>query len=75
MAVRLIPCRHRDTGAETEIAETALGYFPDYQRLDQEPGEGKAADDERQPDPEPGGEQPPGTDRESKPATGAAKKK
>jgi hypothetical protein len=30
MAIRLIPCRHKDTGAEAEIAETALRYFPDY---------------------------------------------
>lgn len=36
MPVPLIPCRHRDTGAEVELPETALryGHMPTYEPVE-----------------------------------------
>jgi hypothetical protein len=34
--VPLIPCRHRETGAEARIPETALYLFSDFERIDQD---------------------------------------
>lgn len=36
MPVRLIPCRHRESGAFAEIPETALYLFGDFERVDQD---------------------------------------
>lgn len=80
MPVRLIPCRHTDTGAETDIPETGLKHLSAYEPIDAEDrkrlGYDKPADDDKQPDT---GETPPAggtetTPTPSKPATGAAKK-
>jgi hypothetical protein len=36
MPVPLTPCRHRETGAEARIPETALYLFADFERVDQD---------------------------------------
>jgi len=37
MASRLIPCRHRTSGAEQALSDRALafGYFPDWEPIDE----------------------------------------
>lgn len=82
MSVRLIPCRHRDTGAEADIPETALQHLPAFVPVDEADrkllGYDEPADDTPPAgDAEPDGDQTPAHDdppaRKSKPATGAAK--
>lgn len=74
MAVRLIPCRHKETGAEAEIPETGLQHLPAYVPVDEDDrkrlGFEAPADSADNADSSTTGE-----DTTSKPATGAAKMK
>lgn len=45
MGVRMIPVRHKETGQETQIGESAWPYFAGaYERLDQPADEQPAVD-------------------------------
>jgi hypothetical protein len=77
MPVRLVPCKHKDTGAPANIAETALQHFPAYEPVDPDDRKRLGYDKTEDEQPTPAGQQPPASDahaRKSKPAPGAAKK-
>lgn len=70
MAVRMILCRHSETGAEAEIPETGLQHLPAYVPVDEEDRKRLGYTDQ------PVGDPPAAADpTTSKPATGAAKTK
>lgn len=74
MAVRLIPCRNTETGAEAEIPETGLQHLPAYEPVNED--DRKRLGYEEPAETPAGGDQPPSDPpaRKSKPATGSGKK-
>lgn len=54
MPVPLIPCRHIDDPTLTaDVPVTALGHFPDWRPIEEQPGEVGPADSGRAPTPAP----------------------
>lgn len=77
MGIQFVACRHTGTGQVTQIPETALSYFPAFERIDKpQPNDTPPAPAEATETPTPPAsddDNPPA--RPSKPATRAAKNK